>query len=78
MALESAEKIKVLDEYIENLKQELLFSMAERMRGPENMNTHKIITIKQELDKAAQEKMKLSRIHYGNPNNRIALTAVSA
>jgi hypothetical protein len=78
MALESAEKIKVLDEYIENLKQELLFSTAERIRRPENMDTHKIITIKRELDKAAQEKMRLSRIHYGNPNNRIALTAVSA
>ena len=78
MALESAEEIKVLDEYIENLKQELLFSMADCVRRPENMNTHRIITIKRELDKAAQEKMTLSRVHYGNPNNRIALTAVTA
>ncbi len=39
MALESAEKVKVLDEYIENLKQELLFSMADCARRPENMNS---------------------------------------
>ena len=78
MALESAEKIKVLDEYIENLKQELLFSMAECARRPDSMNTHRIITIKRELDKAAQERMTLSRVHYGNFNNRIALATLSA
>ena len=78
MALESAEKIKVLDEYIENLKQELRFSMAECARRPESMNTQRIITIKRELDKAAQERMTLSRVRYGNLNNRIALAALSA
>jgi hypothetical protein len=80
MVLESEEKIKELDEYIEILKQDLFFSMAEGKLKPENTNTHKIITIKQELDKAAQEKMTLSRIHYGNINinNDIAPTAVSA
>jgi hypothetical protein len=69
MALESEEKIKVLDEYIGILKQNLLFSMAERKRKPENTMTHDIITIKQELDKAVQEKMELSQIHYSNINN---------
>ena len=69
MALESEEKIKVLDEYIGILKQDLLFSMAERKRKPENTMTHDIITTKQELDKAVQEKMELSQIHYGNINN---------
>ena len=69
MALESEEKIKVLDEHIEILKQDLLFSMAERKRKPENTMTHNIITIKQELDKAVQEKMELSQIHYSNINN---------
>ena len=69
MALESEEKIKVLDEYIGILKQELLFSMAERKRKPENNMTHDIITTKQELDKAVQEKMELSQIHYSNINN---------
>jgi hypothetical protein len=69
MALESEEKIKVLDEYIGILKQNLLFSMAERKRKPENTMTHDIITTKQELDKAVQEKMELSQIHYSNINN---------
>ena len=69
MALESEEKIKVLDEYIGILKQNLLFSMAERKRKLENTMTHDIITTKQELDKAVQEKMELSQIHYSNINN---------
>jgi hypothetical protein len=69
MALESEEKIKVLDEYMEILKQDLIFSMAERKRKPENTMTHNSITIKQELDKAVQEKMELSQIHYSNINN---------
>jgi hypothetical protein len=69
MALESEEKIKVLDEYIESLKQDLIFSMAERKRKPENSMTHDIITIKQELDKAVQEKMGQSQIYYGNIDN---------
>ena len=69
MALEAEEKIKVLDEHIEILKQDLIFSMAERKRKPENTMTHNIITIKQELDKAVQEKMELSQIHYSNINN---------
>jgi hypothetical protein len=78
MALESGKKIKVLDEYIVILKQELLFSMAERKRKPENSMTHSIITIKRELDNAVQEKMRLSQIYYGNINDSIALTAASA
>jgi hypothetical protein len=78
MTIESGVKIKVLDEYVEILKQDLLFSMAERERKPENTMTHKIITIKQELDKAVQEKMRQSRIYYGNINNRLALTTASA
>ena len=69
MALESEEKIKVLDEHMEILKQDLIFSMAERKRKPENTKTHSIITTKQELDKAVQEKMELSQIHYSNINN---------
>jgi hypothetical protein len=43
--------------------------MAERKNKPENTMTHKIITTKQELDKAVQEKMGLSQIHYSNINN---------
>jgi hypothetical protein len=69
MALESEEKIKVLDEHIAILKQDLIFSMAGRKRKSENTMTHDIITIKQELDKAVQEKMGLSQIYYSNINN---------
>ena len=69
MALEPEEKIKVLDEYMEILKQDLIFLMAERKSKPENTMTHNIITIKQELDKAVQEKMGLSQIYYSNINN---------
>lgn len=59
MALEFAEAIKALEDHIEFLKQNLLFMMAERK--PENMT--QIIRAKRELDKAVQEKMKLSQIY---------------
>ena len=77
MALEAGENIKLLEEYIEILKQDLLFLMAECKRKPENTMTHKIITIKQELDKVVQEKMRLSQICHSNINGSIALTAAS-
>jgi hypothetical protein len=77
MALEAAENIKLLEEYIDSLRQDLLFLMAERKRKPENMVTPKIITIKQELDKLVQEKMRLSQICHSNINASIALTAAS-
>jgi lysyl-tRNA synthetase class I len=51
--------VRVLEEYVEVLKQELLFLTAEHK--PENMT--QIVMIKRELDKAVQEKMKLSRIY---------------
>jgi hypothetical protein len=61
MTLEFGETIKALEEHIETLKLNLLFLMAERK--PEGMMmTRKIITIKRELDKAVQERMKLSQI----------------
>ena len=61
MALESHEKIKALDEYMEILKQDLLFSMAERKLEPENASTRIIVTTKRELDNAVQEKMRLNQ-----------------
>jgi hypothetical protein len=61
MSLESGEAVKVLEERIEILKHNLLFLMAERK--PESMMTQ-INTIKRELDKAAQERMKLSQNNY--------------
>jgi hypothetical protein len=61
MTLGFGEALKALDEHIEVLKQNLLFLMAEHK--PESMSmTQKIITIKRELDKAVQERMKLSQI----------------
>ncbi|MFL6497070.1 MAG: hypothetical protein ACJ70U_00020 [Nitrososphaera sp.] len=78
MALESSEKIKLLDEYTEILKQDLLFLMAERKRKPENTMTPKIITIKQELDRVVEEKMRLSQICHSDVSKRLALTAANA
>jgi len=61
MTLEFGVAVKALGEYIEILKQELLFAMAKRK--PESTMSHEIITIRRELDKAIQERMKLSRIY---------------
>jgi hypothetical protein len=58
MTLEFEEAIKALEEHIEILKQNLLILMAEYK--PENIT--QIITVKRELDKAVQEKMKLSQV----------------
>ena len=68
MSLEFGEAIKVIDEHIEILKQNLLFLMAERK--PESTITQ-IITIKKELDKAIQERMRLSQIYYSHNNSSI-------
>ena len=73
MALEADEKVKLLDEYIEILKQDLLFLMAECKRKSQITLNHKIITTKQELDRVIKEKMRLSQICHSNINNRIAL-----
>lgn len=63
MTLEFEVAVKVLDDYIEILKQELLFAMAERKPESTMRMTQEIIIIKRELDKAIQERMKLSRIY---------------
>jgi len=76
--LEFAVAVKALDEHIETLKHDLLFSMSERKLKPENASTHKIITIKRELDKAAQEKMRLNQLKYGNISIGRALPALIA
>jgi hypothetical protein len=60
MTLELEEVVKALEERIEILKQDLLFLMAECK--PDSQITQKIITIKRELDRAVQERMKLSQI----------------
>jgi hypothetical protein len=61
MTLEFEQAVKVLDEHIEILKLELLFLMAQR-KPESTMMTQKIITIKRELDKTVQERMKLNQI----------------
>ena len=75
MTLEFEEAVKALDEHITILKQNLLFLMAER--NPEGMMTQ-IIAIKRELDKAVQERMKLSQIYYRHTNNSIAVSVAGA
>ena len=72
MSLEFAEAVKVLEEHIEILKHNLLFFMAERK--PESTMTQ-INKIKRELDKAVQERMKLSKI-YSRHNSSVAAAAV--
>jgi hypothetical protein len=73
MTLEFGEAVKAIDEHIEILKQNLLFLMAERK--PESTITQ-IITIKKELDKAIQERMKLRQIYYSH--NSSSVVAVPA
>jgi hypothetical protein len=73
MTLEFGEAVKVIDEHIEILKQNLLFLMAERK--PESTITQ-IITIKKELDKAIQERMKLRQIYFSH--NGSSVVAVPA
>ncbi len=60
MTLEFEEAVKALDEHIAILKQNMLFLMAQHK--PESMMMTQIVAIKRELDKAVQERMKLSQI----------------
>jgi len=60
MSLKFAEAVKVLEEHIEILKHNLLFLMAERKHESTMTQINKI---KGELDKAVQERMKLSQIY---------------
>ncbi len=76
MTLEFGEAVRALEEHIEVLKQNLLFLMAER-KPESTMLTQKIITIKRELDKAVQERMKLSQI-YSRHNSSVVISAASS
>ena len=73
MTLEFGEAVKVIDEHIEILKQNLLFLMAERK--PESTITQ-IITIKKEQDKAIQERMKLRQIYYSHNSSSVVAVPV--
>ena len=63
MTLEFEQAVKALEEYIEILKQNLLFLMAERK--PESMT--QVIAVKRELDKAVEERMKLLQTYCSPP-----------
>ncbi|HJU35096.1 MAG TPA: hypothetical protein VJ695_08240 [Nitrososphaera sp.] len=73
MTLEFMEAIRVIEEHIEILKLNLLFLMAE-CKSESKKTSQSIITIKRELDKAVQEKMKLSQIYCGR-NSDISIPA---
>jgi hypothetical protein len=77
--LEFAVAVKALDEQIEILKHDCFFRCQNaNSLKPEDASTHKIITIKRELDQAAQEKMRLNQIKYGNISIGRAFPAIIA
>ena len=64
MTLEFEEAVKALDEYIKILKQGLLsMSRGQKQDNNNNNNATHIITVKRKLDRAVQERMKLSQIY---------------
>ncbi|HZA48240.1 MAG TPA: hypothetical protein VE521_04870 [Nitrososphaera sp.] len=71
------ETLKALEEHIEILKQNLLFLMAEH-KPESTMLTQKIITIKRELDKAVQERMKFRFYCPHHNSSVIALPCLDA
>ena len=74
MTFEFGEAVKALEEHIEILKQNLLFLMAERK--PEN-RIAQIIKTKKELDKAIQERIRLSQVYCRN-NSSVGAVPVPA
>jgi hypothetical protein len=64
MTLEFHEVVRALEEYIKILKYDLLFLTAQCK--PESM-THEISTVKRELDRAIEQRMKLNRIYCSPP-----------
>jgi hypothetical protein len=73
MALEFEQAIKALEGHIKILKQNLRFFTVNYKAE----YTTQIITIKRELDKAVQVRMKLSQIYYHPNNNRVAVSAAA-
>ena len=71
MALEFEEAIKVLEERIEFLKQNLRFFTVNYKAD----YISQIITIKRELDNAVQKRMKLNQIYYRPKTNHVAVSA---
>ncbi|MDQ3848639.1 MAG: hypothetical protein M3261_06760 [Thermoproteota archaeon] len=63
MTLVFEQAVKALDMRIDILKQELLFAMATAAKGKPQSDTHEIVTVKRELDKAIEERMKLCQVY---------------
>ena len=63
MTLEFEEAVKGLDEYSKILKQDLLSMSRGQKQDNNNNNATHIITVKRKLDRAVQERMKLSQIY---------------
>jgi hypothetical protein len=76
MALEFGEAVSVLDEHIEVLKQDLLFLMAERKS--ESVMIQKIITVKRQLDRAVQARMRLNQVYCRSNSSVVVPAAISA
>jgi len=77
--LEFGATVKVLDEYVEILKQELLFAMASEHKIESMMRIQEIITINIELDKTVHGRLKLIRIYYNyNSSNVVAVSAAAS
>jgi hypothetical protein len=63
MTLEFEQAVKALDMRIDILKQELLFAMATAAENKHQSDTHEIVTVKRELDRAVEERMKLCQVY---------------
>jgi hypothetical protein len=63
MTLEFGEAVKVIEGHIEILKQKCCF----RWRNATRKNITQIITVRRELDKAVEEKMKVLQIYCSPP-----------
>ncbi len=67
MTLEFEQAVKALDMRIDILKQELLFAMATAAKHEPQSDTHEIVRVKRELDKAIEERMKLRQVYSSPP-----------
>ncbi len=67
MTLEFEQAVKALDQQIEVLKQELIFAMGAAAKGKPEIIAKEIITVKRELDRAVEERMKLCQVYSSTP-----------
>jgi hypothetical protein len=74
MTLEFNQAVKALEEYVEILKQDLLFLTAQCKL---ESTTTQTLTVRRELDKAVEQRMKLSRIYFRSHTNSIAVSSAA-